>query len=109
MTASPASASTLALDGALCIYNALETKERLMTALHASDTLEVDLAGIEELDSAGFQLLVLLKRESLRLGHTLRLLNHSAAVRDVIVFYNMDAYFGDPVVIPADNAPGSRP
>ena len=63
--------------------------------------LELDLAHVAEMDTAGFQLLALAKRESLRLNHTLRIVGHSAAVREVIEFLNMAAFFGDPLVITA--------
>jgi hypothetical protein len=43
------------------------------------------------------------KREAQRLGRTLHIVAHSPAVREVIDFYNMDAYFGDPMVIPAEH------
>lgn len=92
----------LILDGSMSIYNAGEIKARLMDALSTSSILEIDLSHVSEMDTAGFQLLVMAKRESLRLGHTLRIVAHSPAVRDVIDFYNMDAFFGDPIVIPAD-------
>ena len=91
----------LALDADLTVYNAVEAKRQLLDAVHATKTLELDLSQVGEMDTAGFQLLVLAKREAQRLGRTLRIVAHSPAVLEVIEFYNMVAYFGDPVVIPA--------
>ncbi|HTZ00678.1 MAG TPA: STAS domain-containing protein [Rhodocyclaceae bacterium] len=91
----------LALDANLTIYNVVELKRRLLDAVRAAGGVELDLSQVAEMDTAGFQLLVLAKRESQRLGHTLRIVAHSPAVREVIEFFNMVAYFGDPVVIPA--------
>ena len=91
----------LALDANLTIYNAVELKQRLLDAVRAPKDLELDLSQVGEIDTAGFQLLVLAKRESQRLGHSLRIVAHSPAVREVIEFLNMVAYFGDPLVIPA--------
>lgn len=96
------SVASLHLEGALCIYNALETKQRVMDALYATSALELDLSRVEEVDTAGFQLLALAKRESHKLGKTLVLVAHSNPVREVIEFYNMQSFFGDPVIIPAD-------
>ena len=93
----------LILDGPMSIYNALEVKNQLLTSLRAAPVLELDLSHVSEMDTAGFQLLVMAKRESQRLDHTLRIVAHSQAVRDVIDFYNMDAFFGDPMIIPADH------
>lgn len=91
----------LILDGPMTIYNAGEVKSQLLGALSSSSILEIDLSHVGEMDTAGFQLLVMVKRESQRRGQTLRIVAHSPAVRDVIDFYNMDAFFGDPMIIPA--------
>jgi anti-anti-sigma factor len=94
-------AGRLALEADLTIYNVVDTKRQLLEAVRAKKTLELDLSRVGEMDTAGFQLLVLAKREAQRLGRTLRIVAHSPAVLEVIQFYNMVAYFGDPVVIPA--------
>jgi anti-anti-sigma factor len=98
-------ATRLALSGAMNVYDAVETKARLLTGLAESPELELDLSAVEEIDSAGFQLLILAKREANRQGKALRLVSHSAAVRDILDFYNMAAFFGDPVIIPASEHP----
>lgn len=95
----------LALEADLTIYNAVDTKRQLLDAVRSLKTLELDLSQVGEMDTAGFQLLVLAKREAQRLGRTLRIVAHSPAVLEVIEFYNMVAYFGDPVVIPAAARP----
>lgn len=93
----------LILDGPMTIYNAMEIKAQLMSGLHAAAIVELDLSHVNEMDTAGFQLLVMAKRESQSQGNTLRIIAHSPAVREVIDFYNMDAFFGDPMVIPAEH------
>lgn len=98
-------ATRLSLDGNLTIYEAPARKDALMAGLAAlapSQTLELDLAGVAEIDTAGFQLLVLAKREAARQGKRLALVAHSAAVREVLDFFNMVGYFGDPLLIPAE-------
>lgn len=96
-------AAHLILDGPMTIYNAAEIKTQLMGGLQTANIVELDLSHVTEMDTAGFQLLVMSKRESQRLGHTLRIVAHSPAVREVIDFFNMDAFFGDPMIIPADH------
>lgn len=91
----------LVLEADLTIYNALDTRRQLLDAVLATKTLELDLSQVGEMDTAGFQLLVLAKREAQKLDRKLRIVAHSPAVREVIEFYNMVAFFGDPVVIPA--------
>ncbi|MEW5788911.1 MAG: STAS domain-containing protein [Pseudomonadota bacterium] len=95
----------LNLDGNLTIYEAPAGKDSLMAALAGCQTLELDLARVAEIDSAGFQLLVLAKQEAARQGKTLNLVAHSPAVGEVLDFFNMVGYFGDPLLIPAERRP----
>ncbi len=93
----------LMLDGPMTIYTAGEIKARLVNGIGSAAIVELDLSHVGEMDTAGFQLLVMAKREAQRLGRTLRIVAHSPAVREVIDFYNMDAFFGDPMIIPAEH------
>lgn len=95
-------ATLLTAIGDLTIYHAVEIKQRLIDDVTANAVLELDLVHVSEIDTAGVQLLALAKRESQKLGHTLRLVNHSASVREVVEFLNMTSFFGDPLVIPAN-------
>lgn len=89
----------------LTIYGAIEAKARLLEAVRGTARLDLDLSQVAAMDSAGVQLLMLAKRESQRLGHALRIVGHSPAVQEVIDFYNMAGWFGDPLVIPASGNP----
>lgn len=85
------------------IYNAASIKESFLNFCNSGSTeVEVDLSGVEELDSTGLQLLLLLKAESQRRAFNLRLKGHSQAVIEVFELLKLSMYFGDPVVIPAD-------
>lgn len=89
------------VEGDLSIYNAAEIKQHLIDGVRSSNLLELDLSHVKEMDTAGLQLLVLAKRESQKLGHEMRIVSHSPAVREVIEFLGLVAFFGDPLVIPA--------
>jgi len=55
----------LLISGSFTIFQAADYKAQLLDVLgHATDLLEVDLTGIEEIDSAGLQLLLMLSREA---------------------------------------------
>lgn len=99
------SAARIALDQDLTIYNGASVKMQLLEALEANELLELDLSQVAEIDTAGIQLLVLAKRESLRHKRSLRIVAHSPAVRDAIDFFDLASYFGDPLLIPAREAP----
>ena len=88
----------------MTIYHAAIQKKALIDALNASARLEIDLSAVGEIDTAGFQLLVLIKREAQRLGKQAHIVAHSEAVRELLDFYNMAAEFGDPMLIPASAA-----
>ena len=79
----------LNLEGELTIYNANDTKRRLMASLDSTTSLDVDLSAVTDLDSAGLQLLVLAWREAGKSGKTLRYINASPAVEELLEFCNL--------------------
>lgn len=94
--------SRVALAEDFTIYSAAQNKENLLGQLDSSQGLELDLSGVEEMDSAGLQVLMLLKREADNRGKPLHLINHSQAVVEVFELLDLAGYFGDPLVIPAE-------
>ena len=103
-TPTPPPSQPLSLTGDLTIYHALEQKTVLLDALLTRGDLELDLSQIGEIDTAGLQLLILLKKEAQRAGKSVRIVGHSQAVSSVIDFCNLAAEFGDPLIIPAQQA-----
>ncbi len=99
------SSQPLVVSNDLTIYHALELKPTLLDALATTQELELNLSQVSEMDTAGLQLLILLKKEAQRAGKCVRIVAHSQAVSSVIDFCNMAAEFGDPLVIPAHEAP----
>jgi len=95
------STQLLSLTEDLTIYHVLDQKHQLLDALGSADELELDLMQVGEIDTAGLQLLILLKKEAQRTGKRLSIVAHSQSVRAVIDFCNLAAELGDPLVIPA--------
>lgn len=91
----------LAIVEDMTIYQALPQKELLLSALGAGDELELDMSAVGEIDTAGLQLLILAKRESVRHGKRMTIIGHSAAVRQMIEFCKLERVFGDPMLISA--------
>lgn len=89
----------LKVEGEMTIYTAADCKQTITAALQQCGEIEINLSAVEEMDTAGFQLLFLAKREAERSGKALRLVAHSPATLEVLDTYNMAAAFGDPVVI----------
>ena len=88
----------------MTIYHAEGLRTELLAGLAGSTAVELDLSQVAEIDTSGIQLLMLAKRESLKQGKTLSIVAHSPAVQEMLDFYNLAAFFGDPLVIPAPKA-----
>ncbi len=94
----------LSLTEDLTIYHALDQKNILLDELAATSDLELDLLQVSDIDTAGLQLLILLKKEAQRTGKRVSIVAHSQAVRSLIDFCNLATELGDPLVIPAAEA-----
>lgn len=73
----------------MTIYTACEMKDKLLQKLAKCRAMELDLSQVVEFDTAGFQLLTLLKRESESNGTPLLMKNHSPAVQAVLELYRV--------------------
>lgn len=87
------------IQGEMTIYTALELKDQLLAPLDQCDRMEIDLAGVSEIDSAGLQLLVMAKNEAIARGKNLSISNHSPAVLEALELCNLEGFFGDPVLV----------
>lgn len=81
----------LSINGELTISTVTEIKTTLSTALDQPGNLVVDLGNVEELDTAGLQLMLAASRYG---GDRIRFVNHSAAVLQTIHLSNMGAQLG---------------
>ena len=79
------------IDGEATIYAAAELFERVKAALAGSGPVELDLAGVTEMDASGVQLLLLLKRELEQAKRPLKLLEASPAVREILRMLDLRA------------------
>lgn len=90
---------TLAIEGELTIFTAAEQKPKLLKFLNKGKQLEINLAGVTEIDTAGLQLLILIKREAAQVGKSLSFVMHSKAVLETLELANLIGPFGDQVVL----------
>ena len=92
--------AALVLAGELTIYSAAEARISLGEYLERKPGLpELDLSGIEEVDTAGVQVLLWLKREALGRGEAFSLIRHSPMVVEVFDLLRVGGIFGDPIFI----------
>lgn len=88
---------TLAITEDMTIYNAAAQKLQLLDALAVCQELDLDLLKVGEMDTAGFQVLLLTKREAVKANKKMSLTAHSKPVTDFLDLFNMASYFGDPI------------
>ncbi len=90
--------TSLCVEGELTIYRAAELRTCLQSALAgvaAGGALELNLAGVTEMDSAGVQLLMAARKSARAVQSELRLVAHSPAVLAVFETLDLAAHFGD--------------
>ena len=95
------------VQGEFNIYHAAQLQDELLGLLATHQQLDIDLGGVQEFDSSGVQILLMLKREALRQGRCLTFVQHSSSVCEVLDLLNLVAELGDPLIIPL-NAAGDR-
>jgi len=95
----------VALAGELTIYTVQEIKAALGGAMQKSNDIEVDLAGVTEIDTAGLQLMLIAKRNP---GKDVRFVNHPETVLRLVDLANLGGALGDPLFISALESTGAR-
>ena len=89
----------LEIKGEFNIFTAAELRLQLLEALATGTELEVDLAHVSEIDSAGLQLMLAAKREAANRNLALHFAGHSQAVCDALELCKLSGQLGDPVLI----------
>ncbi len=87
--------SRLSIEGEMTISTAQELKKGLLDNLEDCSGLEIDLSGVNEFDTAGFQLLFLTKREANMSDKSFRIISHSPASESIMELYSMKDYFDE--------------
>ncbi|MCP4320835.1 MAG: STAS domain-containing protein [Psychromonas sp.] len=80
----------------MTIYTVLEQRDKLQPYLKPGKVTNIDLRAVSEIDSAGIQLLIYLKKVASEVGAEMKLQNHSQAVFEV---FDLTEFFADAVVI----------
>jgi anti-sigma B factor antagonist len=90
---------SLRLCGALTIYTVAQARSEIPSRMASHRAQVLDLSGIDELDTAGVQLLLWIKRDMAKRGSELTLASHSPAVVEVLDLLKLTATFGDPILL----------
>ncbi len=82
-------------EGEMTIYTAAELKEKFDEAIEDPLELEIDLAKVNEIDSAGIQLLMLAKKSRQAKQYGLHLVALSDDVHNAFEAMGLNCYFGE--------------
>ena len=86
----------------LTIYNAVKLQFALLQCQQSRRHMVLDLSGVAEIDSAGVQLLLQMRREAAARGLRLRLAECSPPVQEILnLFRLLDETDGDLALVPA--------
>jgi anti-anti-sigma regulatory factor len=80
----------VAIDDELTIVTAASHRETLLAALRDASGVRVELSGISDLDTAGLQVLLLLRHEGARLHVPVEFAEPSAAVAEVLALTRLE-------------------
>jgi len=85
---------TLTLNGDMTIYTAMENKVHFEPYFSVEQSISLDMEAVNEFDSSGFQMLLLLERQVLKSKNTFSIMRGSPAVQDVLSLYSKDNWLG---------------
>lgn len=92
----PGLARRAAIDGPISIYTVASLKEEIGCALADHAALEIDLSAVDEIDTAGLQLMLMAKRVH---GKSIQFTAHSVVVLDMLELSNLAGAVGDPLLL----------
>lgn len=76
----------IVINGELTIYTASEWRDRLINEMAGNDDIQLELAEVSEIDSAGLQLLLAMQRQAAGEGRQLQFGQCSSVVRALLDF-----------------------
>ena len=85
---------TLTLKGEMSIYTAMENKVDFEPHFGIEQNISLDMAAVNEFDSSGFQMLLLLERQAIENSKTFSILQSSPAVQEVLSLYSKNDWLG---------------
>lgn len=91
----------IVLDGEVTIYTVGEIKAGLALAILEHDETEIDLGAVDEMDTAGLQLMLMAKRCE---GKKVRFVNHSASVLRLLDLADLGSQMGDPLLFSSQDS-----
>lgn len=89
----------IVISGEMSVYTAKLTQSSLLELLQTENRIRVDLSEVDDIDSAGVQLLLSLRKYAQKKDIDLQFHSHSQCVLDLIELYQIAAELGDPLLL----------
>lgn len=86
-------ACRIRIEGDLTIYTATEVTQTIRECLLTNPAIVIDLNGVSEIDTAGLQVLLVAKKESLLRNRGLGFIGPSSVVSDCLRLVNLANFF----------------
>jgi len=83
------------ISGELTIYCAMDTYQQYIQNINLKDLVTIKLSGINEIDTAGAQLLILLFKEINQRKATYKIASSSNSIDEYVTLFNLQRYFVD--------------
>lgn len=83
------------VEGELTIYHVNEFKKELDKSIKKASTIHLNLAGVSEIDTSCFQLLMQAQTACLENDKELIFVSVSPAIREVMDIFGLERHFGD--------------
>lgn len=91
--------TTVSCRGRLTIYTVRKVRDTLEAIVREGRPITLDMGQVVDIDTAGIQLLMALKRHYGIQGIDLSIRNHSPILISVLDLYGLAGYFGDRIVL----------
>jgi anti-anti-sigma factor len=88
--------------GELTVFTVSDLWQALWQVLKGAGEVEIDLGGVSDIDTAGIQLLMVVKMIVEENDQSVRFVNHSKVVVDGFECFDLAGYFGDPLVLQSE-------
>lgn len=93
------------LGDALTMASAVDACDRLRQVSESSERLELDLSSLQDIDTAGVQILLALRKERQAKGHLLRMVQPSQPVQDVMSILGLESLFDEVLTVSKEQTP----
>lgn len=88
------------IDGSCTIYTVKELYAQMVSFYQKFQTMVIDASKIDEMDSSAFQLFLALKKDSVKSGRKVSIVNHSPAFLRFLDLFGAAGLFHDRLTIP---------